>query len=89
MKRRLDRLARSCYACPTKTWKLSQAKNELSKVAELAQSKPQEITIAGKSPLVLIRKDSLAKLTPGSVDEFFDRVPKLDELAEIMEDLEP
>ena len=71
-----------------KMWKLSQAKNEFSKVAELAQESPQEITIAGKKPLILIRKDSLEKLAPGAVDKFFDRMPKLDELADIMEELE-
>lgn len=44
--------------------------------------------MATKRPVVLIAKDELERLAPGGVKEFFDRQPKLDVLAEILEDLE-
>lgn len=70
-------------------WTLTEAKSRFSEVAELALTRgPQEITVATKRPVVLIAKDELDKLTPGGVKEFFDRQPKLDALAEILEDLE-
>jgi len=70
-------------------WTLTEAKAEFSKVADLAiKSGPQEIDIATKEPVVLISKADLEKLTPGGVKAFFDRAPKLDELAAIMADVE-
>ena len=70
-------------------WTLTEAKAKLSEVVDLAiNDGPQEITVATKEPVVLIRKADLEKLTPGGVKQFFDRAPKLDELAAMMQQVE-
>jgi prevent-host-death family protein len=70
-------------------WTLTEAKAKLSEVADLAINEgPQEITVATKEPVVLIRKADLEKLTPGGVAAFFNRAPKLDDLAEVFAELE-
>lgn len=70
-------------------WTLTEAKAKFSDVADLAINEgPQEISIATKEPVVLIRKADLDKLTPGGVKAFFDGAPKLDDLAKVMEEVE-
>ena len=70
-------------------WTLTEAKAKLSEVAEMAINEgPQEITVATKEPVVLIRKADLEKLTPGGVQAFFERAPKLDKLAAVLAGVE-
>jgi prevent-host-death family protein len=70
-------------------WTLSEAKTKFSEVADLAiNDGPQEITVATKEPVVLIRKADLEKLTPGGVKTFFDNAPRLDDLARVLEQVE-
>jgi len=85
----LDRLAKSAILRAMKTWTLSAAKNQLSKVAEKAvREGPQKITRAGKAPVVLISYDELQKMTPGAVEKFFRSAPpSMDELAEAVAQL--
>lgn len=70
-------------------WTLTEAKAQLSEVAEKAISEgPQEISIATKEPVILIRKADFLKLTPGGVKAFFEQAPKLDALAEALATVE-
>jgi len=83
MKVVLDRLAKRGILSPVKTWTLSAAKNQLSKVAEKAVKEgPQQITRAGKPPVILIAADELQKMLPGKMEEFLRSVPpSIDDLA--------
>ena len=65
---------------------MTGANSRFSEVAELALTRgPQEITEATRRPAVLIAKDELDGLAPGGVEESFDRPPKLDAPAEVLE----
>lgn len=68
-----------------KTWTLSDAKSRFSAVVDDALNLgPQEVSVATKEPVIIIAKN-MDKLTPGGVKAFFDRAPKLDKLAEVLE----
>ena len=69
-----------------KTWTLSDAKSRFSAVVDAAlHMGPQEVSVATKEPVIIISKKDLDKLTPGGVKAFFDRAPKLDKLAKVLE----
>jgi len=86
----LDKLAWRGIFWPMKTWTLSAAKNQLSKVAEKAVKEgPQRITRAGKPPVILIAADELQKMLPGKMEEFLRTAPECpDELADFIAELE-
>ncbi len=71
------------------SWTLSEAKAKFSKVVDQAiKEGPQEITVATKEPVILVRKSTFTKLQPGSMKDFLDNIPKNDALAEVWKELE-
>jgi hypothetical protein len=70
-------------------WKLSDAQTKLREVVDRALKEgPQEISVDRKESVMIIRKSTLDKMTPGGVKAFFKRAPKLDELAAVLKELD-
>jgi len=66
-----------------KTWKLTEAKNHFSEVAELATRQgPQKVTRNGKAPVVVISLEDLEMLTPDPPDEVFRPEPDIEKVIE-------